>query len=287
MSENMRSSSAKRDSANNIYLPKLARIAGIKDEVPGPRGIKTFVVEFPDGDGFEHECGQCAMISVFGKGESMISIASAPAEKDYKQFSIMRTGRVTTAIHGMKPGDIIGVRGPYGNKFPLESWKGRNLVFIGGGVGLAPIWPVIQTAVANRADFGKIAVFYGARTSRDIMYAEALEALRGAADVHLSIDAPEESWQGFCGFVPANLLDKPQSPDNSIAITCGPPVMIKFVIKNLSGMGFADEQIYTTIENKMKCGVGKCGRCNAGKDYVCVDGPVYSWAQLKDMPQEY
>ncbi len=285
--DNRSSSSEAIGQTSNIYMPQLARIAGITDEVPGPRGIKTFRVEFLNGGGFEHDCGQCAMISVFGKGESMISIASPPSVKEYKQFSIMRTGRVTTAIHAMKPGDIIGVRGPYGNTFPLNEWKGRNLVFIGGGVGLAPIWPVIQTAAANRGDFGKITVFYGARTSRDLMYAAEFESLRGAADVHLSIDAPEEGWQGFCGFVPANIMDKPQSPDNAIAITCGPPIMIKFVIQNLHNLGFSDEQIYTTIENKMKCGVGKCGRCNTGKDYVCVSGPVYSWAQLKNLPQEY
>ncbi|MBI4756919.1 MAG: FAD/NAD(P)-binding protein [Betaproteobacteria bacterium] len=271
----------------NVYLPQLARIAHIKDEVGGARAIKTFRVEFLDGGGFEHECGQCAMISVFGKGESMISIASAPSIKDYKQFSIMRVGRVTAAIHDMQVGDVIGVRGPYGNRFPVADWKGRNLTFIGGGCGLAPIWPVIQTAVANRGDFGNITVFYGGRTSRDILYRAELEKLRGMADVHLSVDSPEEGWEGYCGFVPANIMDKPQSPENAIAITCGPPIMIKYVIGNLSAMGFADEQIYTTIENKMKCGVGKCGRCNVGKDYVCVKGPVYSWAELKGLPQEY
>jgi len=271
----------------NAYLPQLARIMHIKEEVPGARAIKTFRVEFMNGGGFDHESGQCAMISVFGKGESMISIASAPVITDYKQFSIMRSGRVTTAIHDMGVGDVIGVRGPYGNKFPVNDWKNRNLIFIGGGCGLAPIWPVIQTAVANRKDFGKITVFYGGRTSRDIMYAAELEKLRGTADVHLSIDTPEEGWEGYCGFVPANVMSKPQSPDNAIAITCGPPIMIKYVISNLRGMRFADEQIYTTIENKMKCGIGKCGRCNVGKDYVCVKGPVYSWAQLKTLPQEY
>lgn len=273
--------------SENAYLPQLARIVHIKEEVPGGRAIKTFRVQFLNGGGFDHEPGQCAMISVFGKGESMISIASAPVITDYKQFSIMRSGRVTTAIHDMKVGDVIGVRGPYGNKFPINDWKGRNLIFIGGGCGLAPIWPVIQTAVANRGDFGKITVFYGGRTSRDIMYAAELEKLRGAADVHLSIDSPEEGWEGYCGFVPANVMNKPQNPDNTIAITCGPPIMIKFVIKNLRDMKFEDDQIYTTIENKMKCGIGKCGRCNVGKDYVCVKGPVYSWAQLKTLPQEY
>jgi NAD(P)H-flavin reductase len=272
---------------DNIYLPKLARVAAIKDEVAGARAIKTFRVEFANGDGFDHKCGQCAMLSIFGKGESMISIASSPLIKEYKQFSIMKVGRVTTAFHDLQVGDVIGVRGPYGNDFPVADWKGKNLVFIGGGVGLAPIWPVIQTAVAQRKDFGKIAIFYGARRSQDIMYRQDLEELRGKADIHLSIDAPEQGWKEYCGFVPANVLDKKPSPRGAVAITCGPPIMIKFVIQNLKQLGFADEQIYTTIENKMKCGIGKCGRCNVGKDYVCVKGPVYSWAQLKDLPQEY
>ena len=271
----------------NVYLPALARIAGIEEETRGARAIKTFRVEFPEGGAFDHECGQCAMLSLFGKGEVMISIASAPANKDYKQFSIMKSGRVTTALHDLKVGDVMGIRGPYGNQFPLDQWKGRDLIFVGGGVGLAPIWPVIQTTVANAKDFGKITVFYGARSSRDIMYKADFEELARKAIVQLSVDAAEDGWQGYTGFVPANLMDKAPSPNNAIAITCGPPIMIKFVIQNLQKLGFTDEQIYTTIENKMKCGVGKCGRCNVGKDYVCVKGPVYSWAELKTLPQEY
>ncbi|MBF0355868.1 MAG: FAD/NAD(P)-binding protein [Alphaproteobacteria bacterium] len=273
--------------SQNAYLPKLGRIAAIKEEVPGGRAIKTFRIEFVNGDGFEHDCGQCAMISVFGKGESMISIASAPHIKEYKQFSIMRVGRVTTALHDLNVGDVVGIRGPYGNKFPVKDWKGRNLIFIGGGCGLAPIWPVIQTAVNDRGQFGKISVFYGGRSSRDIMYKNELDKLKGDAEVHLSIDNQEEGWEGYCGFVPANVMSKTPSAENAIAITCGPPIMIKFVIQNLKELGFTDENIYTTIENKMKCGIGKCGRCNVGKDYVCVNGPVYSWAALKDLPQEY
>ena len=273
--------------SDNVYLPQIGRIAGIEEETVGARAIKTFKVEFADGDGFDHECGQCAMLSIFGKGESMISIASSPLVKDYKQFSIMKMGRVTTAFHDAKIGDLIGIRGPYGNKFPLEQWKGKNLVFIGGGVGLAPIWPVIQTALANKADYGKVSVFYGARSSADIMYKADFEEMKKTADVQLSIDKAEAGWPGYVGFVPANLMDKAPKADNTIAITCGPPIMIKYVIENLEKLGFADDQIYTTIENKMKCGIGKCGRCNVGKDYVCVKGPVYSWAELKKLPQEY
>jgi len=271
----------------NVYLPQIGRIAGIREETQGARAIKTFQVEFPDGDAFEHQCGQCAMLSVFGRGESMISIASSPLVKEYKQFSIMKMGRVTSAFHAARIGDFIGVRGPFGNQFPLADWKGRDLVFVGGGVGLAPMWGALQTAVARSQDYGKISLFYGARTAGDLMYKADIEALQTSVAVQLSVDNPEEGWQGYTGFVPANLMEKAPSSNNAIAITCGPPIMIKFVLQNLKALGFADEQIYTTLENKMKCGIGKCGRCNLGKDYVCTKGPVYSWAELKKLPQEY
>ena len=271
---------------DNPYLPKLARIVEIIEEVEGARAIKTFRVQFVD-DGFTHQCGQCAMLSVLGKGESMISISSTPLEKEYLQFSIMRVGRVTTAIHEMQEGELLGVRGPYGNQFPIEKWKGKNLIFIGGGIGLAPIWSVLQTARGKKKDYGDLTLFYGSRTSSDIVYKEELEELKQEMAVQLSIDVEEPGWDDFVGFVPVNLLDKKPSPKNAIAVTCGPPIMIKFVIKNLEALGFRDDQIYTTVENKMKCGIGKCGRCNIGLHYVCKDGPVYSWAELKNLPQEY
>jgi len=194
---------------------------------------------------------------------------------------------VTSAIHAMQEGDVIGVRGPYGNNFPIEKWKGKNLIFIGGGIGLAPIWSVLQTALRKKSDYGKLSLIYGARTSPDIIYKEELEELKKEITVHLSVDHEEKGWKEYVGFVPLNVLDKKPSPKNAVAITCGPPIMIKFVIQNLEALGFKDEQIYTTVENKMKCGIGKCGRCNIGMHYVCKDGPVYSWAELKKLPREY
>ena len=271
----------------NAYLPKLAKIVSITEEVGGVRPIKTFRTQFVNGDGFTHECGQCAMLSIFGKGESMISISSSPLAADYLQFSILKTGRVTTAIHELHEGDVIGIRGPYGNTFPVEEWKGKNVAIIGGGIGIAPVWSVLHTVLGNRKDYGDISLFYGARSSADLVYREELEELKGKMNVHLSVDAEEEGWADFVGFVPANILDKKPSPENTVAVTCGPPIMIKFVIANLKQLGFEDEQIYTTVENKMKCGIGKCGRCNIGKHYVCIHGPVYSWAELKKLPQEY
>ena len=196
---------------DNIYLPELARIAHITEEIGGERAIKTFRIEPVEGSVFQHDCGQCAMLSVFGRGEMMISIASSPLIREYKQFSVMRVGRVSAAFHELEVGDVIGIRGPYGNSFPVDEWRGKNLIFIGGGVGLAPIWPVITTATAQRADFRDITVFYGARSPRDLMYKAELEKLRGEARVHLSVDRAEDGWKEYSGFVPANVLDKKPS----------------------------------------------------------------------------
>lgn len=273
--------------AHNVYLPSLARIVHLKEEVGGARPIKTFRTQFISQNDFSFRCGQCAMLSVFGKGESMISISSSPLVKDYLQFSILKMGRVTSALHEMQVGDIIGIRGPYGNGFPMEQWKGKNIIFIGGGIGLAPIWSVLNTALETKKEYGELMLIYGARTSNDLVFKQELEELRKKMPVHLSIDVAEPGWKEFVGFVPQNVTDKKLSPKNAISITCGPPIMIKFVIKALKDLGFEDAQIYTTVENKMKCGIGKCGRCNIGLHYVCKDGPVYSWAELKNLPQEY
>jgi NAD(P)H-flavin reductase len=271
----------------NAYLPKLAKIISIKEEVSGARPIKTFRAQLLTDTNISHRCGQCAMVSVFGKGESMFAISSSPLVKDYLQFSIMKMGRVTSSLHSMKEDDIIGIRGPLGNSFPIEDWKGKKLIFIGGGIGLAPIWSVLQFALRQKKDYGDLMLIYGARTSKDLVFKEELEELRKEMTIHLSVDVEEEGWKEFVGFVPQNVTDKKPSPKNAIAITCGPPIMIKFVIQALGDLGFKDDQIYTTVENKMKCGIGICGRCNIGMHYICKDGPVYSWAELKELPQEY
>jgi sulfhydrogenase subunit gamma (sulfur reductase) len=272
--------------SHNVYLPLPGKIIHIKEEVTGTRPVKSFKVQLADND-FSFRCGQCAMLSVLGKGESMISISSSPLIKDYIRFSILKMGRVTTALHDMNVGDIIGIRGPFGNSFPIDEWKGKNIIFIGGGIGLAPIWSVLSTVLQKHNDYGNLSLFYGARTSDDLVFKEELKDLKGKMKVHLSVDVEEPGWEEFVGFVAQNVSDKKPSPKNSISITCGPPIMIKTVINALKELGFKDEQIYTTVENKMKCGIGKCGRCNIGMHYVCKDGPVYSWAELKKLPQEY
>jgi sulfhydrogenase subunit gamma (sulfur reductase) len=180
---------------HNTYIPKLAKIIEIKEEVGGARAIKTFRIQFLEENAFSHKAGQCAMLSVFGKGEAMISISSSPLVKDYLQFSILKMGRVTSALHEMQVGDIIGIRGPYGNSFPVEKWRGKNLIFIGGGIGLAPLWSVLNTAQGNKKDFGNLTLFYGARTSKDIVFKQELEELKNQMTVHLSIDVEEPDWK--------------------------------------------------------------------------------------------
>lgn len=276
---------------SNPYKPWLAIIENITEEVMGERAIKTFKIKFKDKkiqNSFSFKPGQCVMISLFGMGECMFAISSSPTQKDYIDVSVMRHGKVTSALHETKPGDIVGVRGPYGNHFDVESWIGKNMVFIGGGIGQAPLRSVINYMIDNRDKYGKIDIIYGARTTRDLCYKDELFELEKRKDinVHLSIDTEEDGWTRFVGFVPNNLLRIKPSPKNAIAVTCGPQIMIKFVIENLLKLGFSDDQIFTTLEMRMKCGIGKCGRCNIGSLYVCKDGPVFSYKQLKNIKGE-
>jgi NAD(P)H-flavin reductase len=271
----------------NPYLPVKATIAEIREETGGARPIKTFRVVPQNGHAFNQKPGQCAMVGILRVGESMISISSSPTQSEYLEFSIMKLGKVTSALHSFEAGETITIRGPYGNGFPIESWKGKNIVTIGGGIGQAPLRPIVQYILDNRDDFAQFDILYGARTSSDLCFKTELFELEQRNDlkVHLSIDMAEQDWKRFVGFVPNNVLRIKPSPENTIAITCGPPVMIKYVIHNLLQLGFSDQQIFTTLENRMKCGIGKCGRCNVGSFYVCKDGPVFDYATLKNLPE--
>ncbi len=309
-------------SQENPYLPMPVEIIDIKEEAGGPRAIRSLKVRFTNEDdkkSFSHKPGQCAILSVFGKGESMISITSPPTIKDYLEFAVMRVGMVTTSIHELAVGDIIGLRGPYGNGFPLEEWKGKNLLFVGAGIGQAPIRSVYNYVLdpENRGDYGEVTLIYGARTPGDLSFKDEMFEYEARDDPKLflcidwkfgkdgMIDADSaEGWpkinmknpseteipQGqtrFTCFVPQLVEVVKPSPKNTIALTCGPPIAIKFITQNLAKLGFAGEQIFTTLEMRMKCGIGKCGRCNIGEIYVCKDGPVFTLAQIKDMYQEF
>ncbi|MDH4123110.1 MAG: FAD/NAD(P)-binding protein [Thermoplasmata archaeon] len=276
----------------NPYLPHAAVVRDIAQETSGERAVRTFTVDFEDenvSSNFKYRPGQLAMISVFGRGESMISMTSSPTMSKSLQFAIMRYGRVTSVLHYLEIGEKIGVRGPYGNGFPVADWKGKSLLFIGGGIGIAPLRSAYMYALDNRKDYGEISIFYGARSSQNIVFRKELESIAqsGKAKVELSIDKPEDDWKGFVGFVPANVKRLSPTSDNTIAIACGPVVMIKVAIDELLSLGFAPERIFTTMENKMKCGIGKCGRCNIGSVLVCKKGPVFSYDQIQKMPRDF
>lgn len=272
----------------NPLLPQVAVIEKITQETSD---IKTFRVVSPEGGApLDFIPGQCAMISVPPVGEALFSITSSPTERNYLEFSIKKTGSVTNFLHEINEGFQIGLRGPYGNGFPLEMLKGKDLLFIGGGIGLAPLRSLINYCLANRDDYGKIDIVYGARTPEDLIQKEEIFEKWPKApgtEVYLTVDVEWEGWDGRVGFVPQCVEEICFSPENRIAITCGPPIMIKFVLQGLERLGFTPEQIVTTLELRMKCGVGKCGRCNIGNKYVCKDGPVFTYAQLRELPPEY
>ena len=276
----------------SIYLPY--RMA-IKEIIPETADVKTFKLVFQSNghqEEFDFRPGQFGLYSVFGAGEAPFCIASSPTRKaDGIECSIKRVGKVTNAFHELSVGDVIGFRGPYGNGFPMEELRGKNLIFVGGGIGLAPLRSLIWDCLDTRDQFQDITLVYGARSIADLVYKRELKQWQEMKDINtvLAVDPGGEdaSWKGEIGFVPAVLEKVNPSPENAVVITCGPPIMIKFVLVSLSKMHFAPAQIMTTLEMKMKCGLGKCGRCNIGPAYVCKHGPVFSLEELIKLPAEY
>jgi NAD(P)H-flavin reductase len=275
----------------NVYQPYLMRIASIIEETPD---VKTFRLEFlteEEGKNFSFKAGQFGEYSVFGEGESTFCIASSPTRKGYIECTFRKVGRVTGALTSREVGDTIGFRGPYGNTFPLDEWKGKSLLFVTGGIALPPLRCVIWNALDLRENFKDITIVYGARSVQDLVYKRELEDWGKRGDVKLitTVDPGGESqdWKGEIGFVPTVLEKASPSSSGTIALLCGPPIMIKLTLPVLSMLGFSPENIFTTLENRMKCGMGKCGRCNVGKYFVCKDGPVFTFAQVNQLPPEY
>jgi len=272
----------------NPYLPEVATVA---ERIQETSLIVTLRLVLDDSEkmrNFAFKPGQVGQLSVFGVGESTFVINSPPSQKDYLQMSVMKAGEVTAAIHKLAAGDKVGLRAPLGNSFPYEQWKGKDIFFVGGGIGMAPIRTIMLHLLDNRADYGRISLLYGARSPKDMAYGYELDGWlnSGHLDATLTIDAPFEGWKHRVGLIPNVLLELAPKAENCVAVLCGPPIMIKFTLQALQKLAFPDEQIFTTLEKRMKCGIGICGRCNIGHKYVCVDGPVFSLAELKDLPDE-
>lgn len=279
----------------NPYLPYPVRIDDIRTETED-KSLKTFTFVFvnpEDEQKFAYESGQFAELSIPGQGEIPIGIASSPTEKGIVKFTVFKTGRVTSYLHSMKVGDIMGIRGPLGHPFPWQTLEGKNVVIIGGGFAFTTLRSSIITMLNpdNRSKFKDIHVIYGARSPGMLLYKDELTAWAERDDIHMHItvdgtDDPE--WKYHTGFVPA--ITEQQAPPgngNTYAIVCGPPIMIKFTQPVLEKLDYSHDHIIMSLENRMKCGIGICGRCNIGKDFVCKDGPVFTLEQLNNMPKEY
>jgi len=278
----------------NPYVPYPVRIEDVIIENDA-RDLKTFKLAFEKDDdrkAFSYLPGQFAEVSLLGHGESPFGIASSPTEEGYLLFTVKLTGSVTRELHASAAGRRIGVRGPLGNCFPWERMEGRDVVIVSGGFAFTTLRSAITYMLepANRGRFGKITVVYGARSPGELLYKETLTAWRKRDDINLILTVdrePEGAWDGKVGLVPNVLREAAPSSLNAIALVCGPPIMIRFTIPVLQELKFPKESIILSLENRMKCGIGKCGRCNVGPRYVCVDGPVFSFAELEKLPAEY
>jgi len=276
--------------SENLYQPMTLKIAASRDEAPD---VRTLRLEFPDEPSraaffAKYRVGMFGLYGLPGAGESTFCIASPPTRKEYIECTFRRVGRVTSALADREVGQAITFRGPYGNFFPIDEWKGRNILFVAGGIALPPLRSVIWNILDRRAEFGNVTVIYGARTVADLVYKQELAEWAGRKDITLvtTVDPGGQTpeWTGKIGFVPTVLKEAAPSPTHAVALVCGPPIMIKFSLPVLKDLGFPATAIYTTLENRMKCGIGKCGRCNVGKVYVCKDGPVFTVDQLQHLP---
>lgn len=273
----------------NEYIPNMATITDIKGLA---NDIKSFIIEFDDlelREEWSFKPGQFVEISAFGYGEVPISIASSPTLKEKVELVIRKSGTVTEAFHKMKIGDKVGIRGPYGNWWPYEETKGKNVTVIGGGIGLAAVSNILRYMIDNKSDYKKIQLLYGARCQHDLVFKEEYEKWRKrGVDVHITCDRRVDDWAGNVGLVTclfndtaAAELEKAKIPEDATLIVCGPPIMIHFCCLDLLKAGFRPGKIYLSLEGHMKCGIGKCGHCNIGPKYVCRDGPIFTYAEKK------
>lgn len=270
-----------------VTIPAVAVIDEIREEI---EDVRTFYFTFEDPvleRSFAVRSGQFVMATVFGAGEFAVSLPWSP-ENDRRHLSVRNVGKVTSALHALEPGDKIGIRGPFGNGFPFEEIKGKNVIYAAGGIGLIPLRSSIVHVLQHRDAFGRIILLYGAKTARELMYRPMIDAWRSTEgfETLVTIDRAEPGWSGETGFV-HTLVEKAGVPaENSVAFVCGPPVMFNAVIGELSRRGLKDEQIISTLERHMKCGIGKCQHCAIGRTLVCTDGPVYTYKQIKTLGEE-
>lgn len=264
----------------NTYLPDLALITKVIDETPR---VKTFHLRFRNTEiqrSFDFVPGQFVQVLVFGHGEAPFSISSPPDQRESIEITVNRVGSVTDALFGVRENDTIGIRGPFGNGFPVMELEGKDFLFISGGCGLAPMRSLIKHILSRRERYGNLIMMYGARTPADILFKREIRRWERDVDIHLTVEMPDETWKGTVGVVTVLFTDT-LKPENTVVVSCGPTIMMHFVAKKLLELGFSEDQMYVSLERHMKCGMGMCGHCNIGMKYVCKDGPVFSLRETR------
>jgi len=272
------------DEISSLYQPHPAEIVKIEQLTEKE---KLFTLYLKDGRDLGHRAGQFVEVSVFGVGEAPISVTSSPTRNGTFELCVRQVGDVTGALHRMKPGSIVGIRGPFGNGFPIEKMRGRDLLFAPGGLGLAPLRSLINQVLDERGSFGRVIILYGARNPSELLFKDELAKWEARDDVelHVTVDRADESWTGHVGVITTLFPKIIVNPRNTVAVTVGPPIMYRFVLMELLSKGIQDGRIYLSLERRMKCGIGKCGHCQINNVYVCQKGPVFSYAQLKELPE--
>jgi NAD(P)H-flavin reductase len=264
---------------SSIYLPAVATITAIRSETAL---VKVFSVRLPGGQNLGHKPGQFVMVSVPGVGEAAISIMSSPSRTgETFDLCIRKVGDLTEVIHTLAAGDEIGIRGPFGRGFPLETFKGKDVLVALGGLGMPPARSLIDEILDHRAEYGRLMVLYGARNPAELLFQEDLRQWRARDDVELlvAVERPDESWVGHIGVITRLFPHIEINPFKTVALTIGPPVMYRFVVMELLGKGLGPQQIWMSFERRMKCGVGKCGHCQVNHRYCCQDGPAWTYAE--------
>ncbi len=267
-----------------IYKPEIARINKIEKLT---KTESLLEIELSSGKSLNHQPGQFVEVTIFGVGEAPISISSAPSDLAIFQLCVRAIGNVTNALCSKKPGDKIGIRGPFGKGFELEYFKGKDILFVAGGLGLAPLRSFIWSVLNSRKNYGKVYILYGAKRPQELLFKEELKNWEEREDVEyqVTVDVGDETWRGNVGVITTLFPYLQFDPLKTQAVIVGPPVMYRFVIRELKNRKVPEENIWVSLERKMKCGVGKCGHCQINNIYVCQDGPVFNYKQIKNLPE--
>jgi len=269
----------------SIYAPAMARLVNVR---PLTELEKLFTIELPGGQSLGHDPGQFVMLAIPGVGEAPISITSSPSRSNGTfELCVRRVGDVTQALHRLEAGARVGIRGPFGHGFPLQPMRGKDLLFAPGGLGLAPLRSLINQVLDERSSFGRVIILYGAKRPAELLFRDELDewAARDDVEFHVTVDRGDESWKGNVGVITTLFPKVTVDPRNTVAVTCGPPIMYRFVLMEMLGKGIPETQIYLSLERRMKCGVGKCGHCQINNLYCCQNGPVFTYAQIKNIPE--